>query len=239
MNQIFIIISTALLLACSINEEPITEYKMENAGIVDSTKKEYSYLALGDSYTIGESVAENERFPVQLSARIETSGIPIKPAIIVAQTGWTTNELSAAIKQQKITGTFDIISLLIGVNNQYRGRDTDEYRLQLQDLLKTSIRYAGGNPKNLIVISIPDYGVTPFAKNRNPEKIAQEIDKFNKIKKEETQKVGANFIDITGISRRAKNQNNLLANDGLHPSGEMYRLWVKKIFPTVEQILKN
>ncbi len=239
MTTIFTFIAAIFWFGCSVTNEPAMETIMDSQFQKDSTKNTYSYLALGDSYTIGESVEENKRFPVQLSAKLNAAGISMKPTLIVAQTGWTTDELSAAIQKQNIAQTYNLVTLLIGVNNQYRGRDAEEYRIELQDLLKTSISFAVGNPKNVIVISIPDYGVTPFAKNRNPENIAKEIDLYNQIKKEETQKVGAIFIDITEISRRAKTNKNLIATDGLHPSAEMYKLWVEEIFPKAKIILEN
>jgi lysophospholipase L1-like esterase len=129
--------------------------------------------------------------------------------------------------------------LLIGVNNQYRGRDTAEYRIQFRELLQAAIGFAGKNPKRVIVVSIPDYGVTPFARERNPGKIEKEIDNFNRINKQETQIAGALYADITGISRKAKKDPALIASDGLHPSGEMYALWVKEIIPVASKILKE
>jgi len=180
------------------------------------------YLALGDSYTIGESVAPEERFPNQLA---RTLGIG-EPQII-AKTGWTTDELDAAIDAADPKGPFDLVTLLIGVNNQYRGRSADEYRAQFIALLQRAIGFAGGDAKRVIVVSIPDWGVTPFAASRDRAKIAREIDQFNAINREEARRAGARYVDITPISRGA--DPALVAADGLHPSGKQYAEWAKAI----------
>ena len=184
--------------------------------------KPQRYLALGDSYTIGESVAEAERFPVQLARKLK-AGDPT----IIAKTGWTTDELNAAIDAANPQGPYDLVTLLIGVNNQYRGRSADEYRTQFAALLQRAIGFAGGNASKVIVVSIPDWGVTPFAKDRDRAKIAREIDQFNAINREEAAKAGARYADITPISRRA--DASLVAGDGLHPSGKQYAEWVNVI----------
>ncbi|WP_435355565.1 SGNH/GDSL hydrolase family protein [Emticicia sp. SJ17W-69] len=192
-----------------------------------------TYLALGDSYTIGESVAENERWPVLLTKNLNNAGIDISAPKIIARTGWTTDELKAKIVSENITQTYDLVSLLIGVNNQYRGRNAEEFRAEFADLLDISIKFAKNNPAHVIVVSIPDWGVTPFASDRNKKEIADQIDLFNAIKKEETEKRGVLFVDITPISRQAVNDKSLIADDGLHPSGKMYQLWVEKITPAL------
>jgi len=184
------------------------------------------YLALGDSYTIGESVDASERFPVQLAKQLKL-GTPQ----IIAKTGWTTDELDAAIDAAKPVGPYERVTLLIGVNNQYRGRSADEYRTQFVALLKRAIGFAGGNAKHVVVVSIPDWGVTPFAEGRDRAKIAHEIDQFNAINREEAARAGAKWVDITAISRR--NDPSLVAGDGLHPSGKQYAEWVKVIAPEV------
>jgi lysophospholipase L1-like esterase len=201
-------------------------------------KNGLSYLALGDSYTIGESVAENDRFPIQLAASLRKSGISISSPKIIAKTGWTTDELKAKINAESISETYDLVSLLIGVNNQYRGRSLEEFRTQFIDLLETAIKLSGGNPLHVFMVSIPDWGVTPFAANRNRQEIASQIDIFNAIIKEETQKRNILFVDITPISRQASTDLSLVANDGLHPSGKMYGLWAEKIMQELPQKLK-
>ena len=184
------------------------------------------YLALGDSYTIGESVPATDRFPVQL-ARELGSGEPQ----IIAKTGWTTDELDAAIDAADPKGPFDLVTLLIGVNNQYRGRPADEYRSQFVALLQRAIGFAGGDAGRVIVVSIPDWGVTPFAEGRDRAKIAREIDQFNAINREEALRAGAKYVDITPISRR--DDPSLVAGDGLHPSGKQYGEWAKAIEQSV------
>ncbi|MBK9007369.1 MAG: SGNH/GDSL hydrolase family protein [Anaerolineae bacterium] len=204
------------------------------------------YLALGDSYTIGESVDEAERWPNQLASLVESSpqiasqfggiegGVEVT---IIARTGWTTDELWDGIQAQKIDPPYDLVSLLIGVNNQYRGLDIEEYRKSFVFLLNKAIEYAGGDANRVIVLSIPDWGVTPFAGDRDSKKIADEINRFNAINREETEKAGAHYIDITPISREAVNDPSLIAGDGLHPSGKMYTEWSKLALPVALDIL--
>jgi lysophospholipase L1-like esterase len=194
------------------------------------------YLALGDSYTIGESVPEKERWPNQLEDLLGQEG-HATDVTIIARTGWTTDELWQGIQAREISPPYDMVSLLIGVNNQYRGRDIEEYREQFVFLLNKSTEYAGGDANRVIVLSIPDWGVTPFAGDRDAKKIAQEIDRFNSINREETEKTGAHYIDITPISRQAVNDPALVAGDGLHPSGKMYAEWAKLALPNVLEIL--
>ncbi len=188
-----------------------------------------AFLALGDSYTIGESVAEGDRWPNQLSRVLGTA----TPQII-AKTGWTTGELNAAIDVANPSGPHDLVTLLIGVNNQFRGRDAEEYRREFAALAKRAIGFASGNASHVIVVSIPDWGVTPFAAKRDKTKIARAIDRFNTINREESALAGVHYVDITAVSRsRAK----LIAADGLHPSAEMYAEWVKLIAPVAKQAL--
>lgn len=197
----------------------------------------FRYLALGDSYTIGESVAETERFPNQLAALLANEGL-IVDVKIIARTGWTTDELWQGVQAETIEPPYDMVSLLIGVNNQYRGRDIEEYREGFVFLLNKAIEYAGGDVKRVIVFSIPDWGVTPFAAGRNATQIAAEIDAFNQVNFEETQKAGAHYIDATPVSRKAKDDPSLVAGDGLHPSGKMYTEWAKSALPVALEILK-
>jgi lysophospholipase L1-like esterase len=200
------LVALALLSSCSsVSEQP-------------------RYLALGDSYTIGESVPEAERFPNQLAREL---GIPAPQ--IIARTGWTTDELNAAMDAADPQGPFDLVTLLIGVNNQYRGRDAEQYRGEFAALLRRAIGFAGGDPKKVIVVSIPDWGVTPFAEGRDRAKVAREIDQYNAINREEAERAGAKYVDITPISRR--DDAALVAEDKLHPSGKQYSEWVKKIVP--------
>ena len=189
-------------------------------------------LSLGDSYTIGESVPEAERFPNQLAREL---GVPAPT--ILARTGWTTDELSDALDRFLPKDRHQLVTLLIGVNNQYRGRDAQQYRKEFAGLLRRAIGFAGDDPKRVIVVSIPDWGATPFAKGRDRAKIAREIDQFNAINREEAARAGARWVDITPISRR--NDPSLVASDGLHPSGKQYAEWVKRIAPVARAILKS
>ena len=195
------------------------------------------YLALGDSYTIGESVREADRFPSQLTALLVREGLPTEVSI-VARTGWTSDELWQGIQSRSLEPPYDLVSLLIGVNNQYRGYDINEYRESFKFLLGKAIEYSGGDPDRVIVFSIPDWGVTPFASGRDEAKIASEIDAFNLVNFEETEKTGAHYVDITPVSRRAKNDDSLIAPDGLHPSGAMYAEWANRALPIALDILK-
>ena len=203
------------------------------------TEEPLTYLALGDSYTIGESVAENERWPVQLADSLNKIGINLSSTKIIAKTGWTTDELAGAIRDSNITQCYDIVSLLIGVNNQYRGRDAENFRGEFVGLLEQAIEFACNDTSRVLVVSIPDWGVTPFADGRDKDKIALEIDHYNSVKKEETLKRNVLYIDITDISREAENDPTLLAPDGLHPSGKMYSRWISRIIPLLKTRLEN
>lgn len=201
-----------------------------NTGHMTPDKK-HTMLCLGDSYTIGEAVEESERFAMQAVELLKKQHIQFEKPIIIAKTGWTTDELAAAIKEQNLTGTYDVVTLLIGVNNQYRGRDLENYRKEFVELLHTALNYAGKKPKHVVVVSIPDWGVTPFAENdkRGEKQIGEEIDQYNAVNKEEALKAGVNYIDITPGSRHAKTDTALIAIDGLHPSGKMYKDWAEKL----------
>jgi lysophospholipase L1-like esterase len=185
-----------------------------------------NYLALGDSYTIGEAVDEAGRFPAQLVAKLNAAGLAFAPPRIVARTGWTTGELLADLAQADPGGGYDLVSLLIGVNNQYRGLDFAIYEREFEQLLRLALAKAGGRPERVCVVSIPDYGVTPFAADRDPAKIAREIDAYNATNRALAQRLGVRYFDITPISRGAERDPSLLASDALHPSAKMYAAWV-------------
>lgn len=194
-----------------------------------------SYLALGDSYTIGEAVAQSSSFPFQLASNLSSLGLKVNTPKIIARTGWTTDELQGAIRAEALTGKFDIVTLLIGVNNQYRGNSIDTYRTEFKELLQTAINFAGGNKAHVFVVSIPDWGATPFGKQsgRGVQVIANEIDTFNAVNREETLRAGVSYTDITPGSRNAAADQSLVASDGLHPSGMMYKDWVTLLAPAV------
>ncbi|MFN7876846.1 MAG: SGNH/GDSL hydrolase family protein [Pirellula sp.] len=198
------------------------------SAILQCVTMDDSILALGDSYTIGEGVDVNDRWPVQLVKQLNDCKESFSAPEIIAKTGWTTDELEAGIKQQELAEKYDWVTLLIGVNNQYRGRDIDEYRNQFRRLLKFAIEKAGNNSKRVIVLSIPDWGVTPFAtkRDRDPAIIAKQIDQFNQVNREVTEELAAHYIDITKLTRDAANEpSKFLVADELHPSAEMYKQW--------------
>lgn len=188
------------------------------------------FLALGDSYTIGEAVPEADRWPNQLVRMLRDRGGRTFDCVqMIATTGWTTDELSAAIDRESPRGPYQLVSLLIGVNNQYRGRSVKDFAPEFAALLERAIGFAGGDAGRVMVVSIPDWGVMPFAAGRDRAQIAREIDAYNAACRAAAAAVGVRFIDITAISRRATTQPSLIAADGLHPSGEQYRLWAEAI----------
>ncbi len=189
-----------------------------------------TYLALGDSYTIGEQVLLRESFPYQTVQLLRNNNIEIAAPEIIAKTGWTTDDLNTAIQEYIFLQEYDFVSLLIGVNNQYRGRAVEEYETQFNFLLEQAIAFAGNKSNHVFVLSIPDWGVTPFAKERDVKKIALEIDGYNAACEKMTLKYNCNFIDITTSQRADAHDAEMLASDGLHPSGKEYAKWAKLIY---------
>jgi lysophospholipase L1-like esterase len=186
------------------------------------------FLALGDSYTIGESVVATERWPVQLMDSLNARGLEYIDYRIIAVTGWRTDNLKEAIHDAKIKDEYTLVSLLIGVNNYYQGKTVESYKPEFEELLRTAIHIAGGTTSRVFVLSIPDYGYTPFGKN-NQETISKGIDAFNAANKSIAQQLGVKYINITDISRRGLTEPDLVAFDGLHPSGKMYSEWIQRI----------
>ncbi len=213
-----------------------TTYQPVPASNADTTYK--NYLALGDSYTIGQSVSEAERFPEQTVQLLKSQTIKIGNPYIIATTGWTTGDLIDAINKNPPPNNYSAVTLLIGVNNQFQGRSIDEYKTQFTLLLNRSIQFAEGKPSHVFVLSIPDYSVTPFARNYDTAKIAREIDAFNLANKNISVQLGVNYLDITPISREAKNDPSLIANDGLHPSGLQYKRWAALLAPLMKPFLQ-
>lgn len=197
-----------------------------------------SYLALGDSYTIGQGVSPAERYPNQLADTLGQLGIPMHEPQIIAQTGWTTANLITAINNAQINTTFDFVSLLIGVNNQYQHKPITEYQQQFEQLLQKAIVFANNDTSKVVVLSIPDYGYTPFGQ-ANQATISAQIAEFNAINKAIANAYGVQYFDITPISQQALLQPNLVATDELHPSGEMYKQWVALMINNVKELLKN
>jgi lysophospholipase L1-like esterase len=197
------------------------------------------FLALGDSYTIGESVRPAERWPVQLAALLRQEGIALDQPQTIATTGWTTDELSAGIDRAAPRGPFELVSLSIGVNNQYRGRALAEYRTQFEALLGRAIALAGSQPRRVLVLSIPDWGATPFARGRDRAAIGRAIDEFNAVNARAARRAGAQYVDVTPVSRRATGDAALIAGDGLHPSGKMYAGWARLALPAARQGIRS
>ena len=200
---------------------------------------ELCYLALGDSYTIGEGVDPESRWPVQLARALHSEGIPLADPHIIAATGWTTDELSTAIDAAEPLGTFDLVSLLIGVNNQYRGRGADDYRGEFDGLLARATAFAAGRADRVLALSIPDWGVTPFAiqSGRDRDLIATELDLYNATACEACAARGVAFVDIAPVSRERGGEDAMLADDGLHPSAAMYAQWARLALPVARRLL--
>ncbi len=234
LNYYFILFCF-FLASCSMNtlEPNPIEITLENNVEIS----EHRFLALGDSYTIGQSVPINERWPNQLAERLMNEVNKISEVNIIAQTGWTTGNLLQAIESEG-PSTHDLVSLLIGVNNQFQNQDFGVFESQLEELIEKSIELAGGNKDRVFIVSIPDYGVTPFGTN-NAETIAEELDAYNEYLRTRSEALGLPFINITEISRMLEGDNQALASDGLHPSGFQYGLWVDEILPVVRTMLSK
>jgi lysophospholipase L1-like esterase len=198
----------------------------------------FTYLALGDSYTIGESVLLQNSFPYQTVQLLRKQEYNFSAPEIIAKTGWTTDELEKGIKQYKFLPKYDFVTLLIGVNNQYRGREVMEYKMEFEELLKKAIAYSNNKTSRVVVLSIPDYSVTPFAQNMDKEKIVREIEVYNSVTKALSIQYKINFIDITPGSREAEKDPELVAEDKLHPSQKEYKKWAEKLAEIITQQLK-
>jgi lysophospholipase L1-like esterase len=225
-----------MTISCSSSEQKVIVSPYIPPSNMNINIPKRSYLALGDSYTIGQNVPESDRWSAYLCNLLKPD-FDIPQYDIIARTGWTTEELIDAISEKNLTGEYDLVSLLIGVNNQYRGQSIEKYRTEFRELLKISTKYAKNDQKKVVVLSIPDWGVTPFAGSSNKEKIAAEIDKFNAVAQEECKQMNITFVDITGISR-SNIDASMIASDQLHFSGKMHELWAKEALSTVKNILK-
>ncbi len=198
------------------------------------------FLALGDSYTIGEGVAANERWPAQLAAMLHAHGIAIDAPETVARTGWTTDELAAAMDAHAFRPPYALVTLLIGVNNQYRGRDLENYREEFRALLERAIKLAGKRPQHVIVVSIPDWGVTRFGRDsgRDTTQIAREINAYNLAAAAIAQTAHVRYVNVTAASRDGGSHADMLVADGLHPSAAMYRRWAELVLPQAQVALQ-
>jgi lysophospholipase L1-like esterase len=227
-----ILLGLVLLIGCASNVPTSTP------DLGETDMPALRFLALGDSYTIGESVADRHRWPNQLAKLLEAQGIQTEITVI-ARTGWTVEELWDGIQANPPKGAYDLVTLLIGVNDQYRGYPVDGYREIFRFMLEKAVLYAGGHPDSVIVVSIPDWGFTPFAAAKGDiEPISKQIDEFNAVNLEETKDIGAYYVDVTIISRMALDDFELIAGDRLHPSRKMYAMWAEKILPVALKVLR-
>jgi len=240
--QIILIVITALA-ACSKKAETAPTINTNSSGTGKITtmapSDSITYLALGDSYTIGQSVPQMESYPYQLTNLLNAQSFPVQHPTIIAVTGWTTDDLINAIAASGIINKkFNFVTLLIGVNDQYQGLSQSNYKIKFAQVLQTALSFANGDPTRVFVLSIPDWGVTPFADGQESI-IGPQIDQFNAINKEISQQAGVNYLNITDISKQAATDPTLTAPDGLHPSGKMYALWMQRLEPLVAAQLKK
>lgn len=231
---IFSLLTAITLSACAGKNTPAPVSYNPPSKPVTVIQDTLTYLALGDSYTIGQSVPPEQAFPNQLANQLQ--GLKVNTPTIIARTGWTTDQLIDAIDQSLIkSNTYDVVTLLIGVNDQYDGLSQENYRIKFEQVLNMAIKFAGGISEHVFVLSIPDYGVTPFA-HGNDAVIGPEIDQFNDINLKISANAKVNYVEITDISKLAASDLTLLASDGLHPSGKMYGMWVDKLKITVSAV---
>jgi lysophospholipase L1-like esterase len=236
MKSFFIILLLIGFFACS-------NPKSDSTSRMGDTKRLLKYLALGDSYTIGEGVPEEDRYPNQLVAKYNAaSEFNFAPPTFIAKTGWTVAELEEGVrKTKKLAPPYDLVTLLIGVNNQYREKPVDEFKVEFRKILLQAIGLAGNLPNHVIVLSIPDWGATPFAveKKSDQAKVAVEIDSFNKAKKEICKQYGVYFIEITDHYRTICAQPDMVVSDKHHPSGLIYKIWADKLYDQVKVLTLN
>ncbi len=231
MKKLILLFSfLCLFISCNSSSEKVEE----TAPVIE--EQPFTYLALGDSYTIGESVAEEARWPLQLADSLRERDVEIDKPKIIAKTGWTTGDLLNGMDAQLEDGEqYDLVSILIGVNNQYQGRSIEEYEQELQTIFDRAITRSKTGAAGVFAVSIPDYGATPFGASKS-EEIAKEIEEFNAVFKRIAEAHDVPFYNITPVSKRAKDEPDLVAEDGLHPSGKMYSLWVHEF---VDEVLEK
>jgi len=235
----FVLLLLTAISGCTKNATTVPAITDNKTATVKTMTDSLNYLALGDSYTIGEALPQSQSFPYQLSAALTSASIPVGHPTIIATTGWTTDNLINAIASSGVAGKkYDFVTLLIGVNDQFQGLSQSNYQVKFAQLLNTAINFANGDTTRVFVLSIPDYGVTPFA-GGNDSLIGPQIDQFNAINKAESLRASVHYLDITDISRQAATDASLIAQDGLHPSGKMYGLWIQRLEPIVAARLKK
>jgi lysophospholipase L1-like esterase len=238
--RVFVFLVIALsVFSCTRESSPPPVYYYPPADTIIPARTDTlkTYLALGDSYTIGQSVPENARFPAQTVAYLKQQGIKLADPVYIAQTGWTTVQLQQAIAYQNPLPNFDVVSLLIGVNDQYQRLDTGGYATRFTQLLEKAIQLAKGKKSNVFVLSIPDYSVTPFVSATDKARVSMEIDWFNAINRRVTEAYGVSYTDITPSTRQAVSNPALIAGDNLHPSGLEYQKWADLLAPKMRTVL--
>jgi len=236
--QVVLILLTAIS-GCTKKATTVPATPGYKTSTIKMTTDSLTYLALGDSYTIGEALSQSQSFPYQLSNALTSASLPMAHPNIIATTGWTTDNLINAIANSGVNNKkYDLVTLLIGVNDQFQGLSQNNYHVKFAQVLHTAINFANGDTTRVFVLSIPDYGVTPFA-GGNDSVTGPQIDQFNAINKAESLKAGVHYLDITDISRQAATNPSLIAPDGLHPSGKMYGLWIQKLEPMIAAVLKK
>lgn len=232
----FVLLIISLMMACK--ETPVIPDPDPDPDPNPVDTSGYSYLALGDSYTKGEGVNDSLRWPSQLVRELKLAGIDMEEPVYVAETSWTSDELVLGMNSANLEDNYDLISILIGVNNQFREYTLQAYEKDMEQIFNSAFDKVNGNSKRIFVLSIPDYSVTPFGKTYNPEKIRQELDIFNESTRKQCEKRGIPFFDITEISRKAADNLDYLAPDNLHPSGIMYKEWVDLILEDIKKELE-
>jgi lysophospholipase L1-like esterase len=243
--MLFTLLLCIFVLTCNQNETAKNSQEISfDSGVKTSTHnmEEFdsliTYLALGDSYTKGEGVNPDDNFPNQLEQRLNADKIKVTKLSIIAETGWTTSNLLQALSSAKENSTYNLVSLSIGVNNQFQQLEINIYKTEFEALLNKTIQLAGNRKERVFVLSIPDYSVTPYANLMNTSHIQQEIDTYNAINKEISDKLGVTYFNITVISRKAEDDLNYLAQDELHPSAHMYSEWIDMMYPQVKELLR-
>ncbi|MEY5041125.1 MAG: hypothetical protein RLZZ414_667 [Bacteroidota bacterium] len=239
----FLYIYFVFLLVLSCSKEKLDNINTTNSLTNNNdsntvVKPKIKYLALGDSYTIGQGVSINDNYPNQLVNKLIDNGLELDELKIIATTGWSTDDLLQNIYRSSLDSNYNLVSVLIGVNNQFRKIDTSVYKTQLIEIIEQAIVYAGNKSENVIALSIPDYWYTPFGQNY-PDKTSDEIDWYNTYKKQICAKYKIKYYNITPISRRGLEEPELVATDNLHPSEKMYALWVNELYKDVLEILKK
>ncbi|GAB3725201.1 SGNH/GDSL hydrolase family protein [Hymenobacter agri] len=239
MNRLFAFV-LAVLLAGGFGCAAPQVVPASTSGDNNTGSTARPYLALGDSYTIGEGVAAADRWPTQLAGLLTAQGLAVAEPDYIARTGWTTTELLAAIAAAKPAASYELVSLLIGVNNQYRGQSPMQYRTEFRMLLQQAIGFAGGRPGRVVVLSIPDWGQSPFGQRqgRDPAAIALEIDQFNAVAQDECRQANVAYLNITDLTRAAAGNSSQFTRDGLHYSGPQMRLWAERTLPVVQALLR-